>query len=73
MTYLCVKMILEAGGMCIPSPPPPVYSQILTHQVLFLFLRIRSDLLIFGPPDPVLFSLNPAPDPDFTCDNEFVK
>jgi len=32
-------------------------------------IRIRSDLLIFGPPDPVLFSL----DPDPTCNNGFIK
>ena len=32
-------------------------------------MRIRSDPLIFGPPDPVLFST----DPDPTCNNGFIK
>ena len=32
-------------------------------------MRIRSDPLIFGPPDPVLFST----DPDLTCNNGFLK
>ena len=46
-------------------------------------IRIRSDPVIFGPPDPdpdpVLFSLDPDPDPapdpdpDPTCNNEFIK
>ena len=34
-------------------------------------IRIRSDPLIFGPPDPVLFSADPDPDP--TCNNGFIK
>ena len=36
-----------------------------------LRIRIRSDPLIFGPPDPdpVLFPL----DPDPTCNNGFIK
>ena len=40
-------------------------------------IRIRSDPVIFGPPDPdpVLFSTDPDPDPDPdpTCNNEFIK
>ena len=38
-------------------------------------IRIRSDPLIFGPPDPnqVLFSTDPNPDPDPTCNNGFIK
>ena len=32
-------------------------------------IRIRSDTWIFGPQDPVLFSL----DPDPTCNNGFIK
>ena len=32
-------------------------------------IRIRSDPLIFGLPDPVLFST----DPDPTCNNGFIK
>ena len=32
-------------------------------------IRIRSDPVIFGPPDPVLFSL----DPDPICNNGFIK
>ena len=36
-------------------------------------IRIRSDPLIFGPPDPdpVLFSMDPDLDP--TCNNRFIK
>ena len=36
-------------------------------------IRIRSDPVIFGPPDPdpVLFSTDPDPDP--TCNNGFIK
>ena len=34
-------------------------------------IRIRSDRLIFGLPDPHLFSLDPDPDP--TCNNGFIK
>ena len=36
-------------------------------------IRIRSDPVIFGPPDPdpVLFSMDPDPDP--TCNNGFIK
>ena len=33
--------------------------------------RIQSDSLIFGPPDPLLFSLDPNPYP--TCNNGFIK
>jgi len=35
-------------------------------------IRIRSDQLIFGPPDPdpVLFSTDPDPDPTCTMDLE---
>ena len=29
--------------------------------------------MIFGPPDPVLFSTDPDPDPDPTCNNRFIK
>ena len=38
-------------------------------------IRIRSDPVIFGPPDPdpVLFSTDPDPDPDPTCNNGFIK
>ena len=41
----------------------------------WLRIRIRSDPLIFGPPDldPLLFSFDPDPDPDPTCNNEFLK
>jgi len=31
------------------------------------------DPLIFGTPDPVLFSLDPDPDPDSTCNNGINK
>ena len=44
------------------------------HCYLFfsgMRIQIRSDPLIFGPPDPVLFSLDPVPDP--TCNNGFIK
>ena len=34
-------------------------------------IRIRSDPVIVGPPDPVLFSTDPDPDP--TCNNGFIK
>ena len=34
-------------------------------------IRIRSDPVIFGPPDPVIFSTDPDPDP--TCNNGFIK
>ena len=34
-------------------------------------IRIRSDPLIFGHPDPVLFSTDPDPDP--TCNNGLIK
>ena len=38
---------------------------------------IRSDPVIFGPPDPdpdpVLFSTDPDPDPDPTCNNGVIK
>ena len=38
-------------------------------------IQIRSDPLIIGPPepDPVLFSLDPDPDLDPTCNNGFTK
>ena len=38
-----------------------------------MWIRIRSDPLIFGlpDPDPVLFS--PDPDPDPICNNGFIK
>ena len=39
---------------------------IFWYQALWL---IRSDPLIFGPPDPVLFSLDPEP----TCNNGFIE
>ena len=41
----------------------------LIYIVSGMRIRIRSDPLIFGPPDPVLFSL----DPDPTCNNGFIK
>ena len=31
------------------------------------------DPVIFGTPDPVLFSTDPDPDPDPTCNNGFIK
>ena len=34
-------------------------------------IRIRPDPLIFGPPDPVLFSAEPEPDPN--CNNGYIK
>ena len=34
-------------------------------------IRIRSDPAIFGPPDPVIFSTDPDPDP--TYNNGFIK
>ena len=34
-------------------------------------IRIRSDPVIFGPPDPEIFSTDPDPDP--TCNNGFIK
>ena len=34
-------------------------------------IRIRSDPVIFGQPDPVLFSTDPDPDP--TCNNGVIK
>ena len=45
-----------------------------------MMIRIRSDPLIFGPPDPLLFSLDPDPllffigsGPDPACNNGFLK
>ena len=44
-------------------------SKKFVHFILGMRIRIRSDTLIFGPPDPVLFST----DPDPTCNNGFIK
>ena len=63
MHILCVDIKAAAGvrsgsGLCIFSG---------------IRIRIRSDPLICGlpDPDPVLFSLDPDPDP--TCNNGFIK
>ena len=49
----------------------PVSRYIEVNHVLRPRMRIRSDPLIFSPPDPVLFSLDPDPDP--TCNNGYIK
>ena len=36
-------------------------------------MRIGSDPVIFGLPDPILFSTDPDPDPDHTYNNGFIK
>ena len=52
--------------MCV-CPPTYLKNAFFTG----MRIRIRSDALIFGPPDPVLFSTDSDPDP--TCNNGFIK
>ena len=49
-------------------------SVLTTKNLIFwagMRIRIQTDPLIFGPPDPDLFSLDLDPDP--TCNNEFIQ
>ena len=64
---------VAAGGDVRGAAPARVQRHIrhLVQKGAGLRIRIRSDMLIFGLPDPVLFSLDPDPDP--TCYNGFIK
>ena len=58
--------------------PRSAFNKIIEKIVLLLAgmrIRIWSDPVIFGPPDPdpVLFSIDQDPDPDPTCNNGFIK
>ena len=45
------------------------YHEMHIFRCLFSGMRIRSDPLIFGLPDPLLFS----PDPDPTCNSGYIN
>ena len=49
----------------------PVYPCSFSSKDAILPRDEDPDQLIFGPPDPVLFSADPDPDP--TCNNGFIK
>ena len=60
-------------GPAVQKCPDPLESGSSPRVKPGMRIRIRSDPLISGPPDPdpVLFSSDPGPDP--TCNNGYIK